>query len=195
MGGEKRGASRLSTSYLLTCAVIGIAGGLVLAPANWISTVLFATVPFVSVALAGLWLLPAVVALRLLKRPAAGLLVGLISGLVLVPFSGYGFVTVGTNLWWAFFAEIGFLVVIYRWWSVWQHYAGAILVGVLYPILAWQSFNLGSFSVGLQITFFALTLVSCLAGTALGIFIADRLGKAGIAANHRRKPAGASTAA
>jgi energy-coupling factor transport system substrate-specific component len=179
---------RTSTAYLLTCAVIGVAGALLLAPANWISTVLFVTVPFFGVVTAGLWLLPAVVALRLLQRPGAGLLVGLISGLVLVPFSGYGFTSVLTNVWWAFFAEIGFLAVIYRFWTIPQHYAGAVLVGILYPILAATSYNLAAYSLGLQIAFFALTLASCVGGTALGLLIAKGLRKSGVAAAARRRP-------
>ena len=125
--------SRVTTAFLLTCAAIGVAGGALLVVANWMSTALFAAVPAVSVAIAGLWLLPAVIALRLLQRPGAGLLVGLISGLVIVPFSGYGFSSVATNLWWAFFAELPFLIVLYRFWKTWQHYAGALAVGVSTP--------------------------------------------------------------
>lgn len=172
--------SRVSTSYLLTCAAIGVAGGILLWGATGLSTLLFATVPFISVALAGLWLLPAVVALRLIQRPMAGLLVGLLSGLVVFPY-------LFTNLWWAFFAELPFLIVLYRFWSVWQHYAGAVVVGIAYPILAAASFNLWAMPLWSQIGFFALTLASCLGGTALGILIADRLAQAGVARLARRK--------
>ncbi|KQO05775.1 hypothetical protein ASF06_17110 [Agreia sp. Leaf244] len=179
---------RASTAYLLTCAVLGVAGGLLLAPANWLSTALYATVPFFSIAIAGLWLLPAIIALRLIQRPGAGLLVGVISGLVLAPFSGYGFTTVATNVWWAFFAEIGFLVVGYRFWTIWQHYAGAVVVGIAYPILARQSFALDTYPLGLQIVFFVLTLASCLAATAIGIAIAAALRRAGVGAAARRRP-------
>ncbi len=184
---------RASTAYLLTCAVLGVAGGLLLAPANWISTAVFAAFPYGAVAIAGLWLLPSVVALRLLQRPLAGLLTALIAGLVLIPFSGYGFGSVATNLWWAFFAEIPFLIVIYRFWSVWQHYAGAVLVSVVYPILAWASFDLGAASLPIQIGFFALTLASCVGATALGLLIARALKRAGVgAAARRRTPVPAS---
>ncbi|SKA98980.1 energy-coupling factor transport system substrate-specific component [Agreia bicolorata] len=179
---------RASTAYLLTCAVLGVAGGLLLAPANWLSTALYTSVPFFSVAIAGLWLLPAIIALRLIQRPGAGLLVGVISGLVLAPFSGYGFSTVATNVWWAFFAEIGFLIVGYRFWTIWQHYAGAVVVGVAYPILARQSFDLDSYPVGIQIAFFALTFASCVAATAIGIGIAAALRRAGVGAAARRRP-------
>ncbi len=173
---------RVPTAILLTCAALGVAGGALLAPANWISTILFPGLPFVSVGLAGLWLLPSVIALRLLRRPLVGLLVGLLAGLVIVPFSGYGFSSVATNLWWAAFTELPFLFVLWRYWGTWLHYLGAAIVGIVYPVLAWASFNLGSFELPLQITFFAVTLASCLGATALGILIADRLRKAGVGA-------------
>ena len=164
----RTGMSRVSTAYLLTCAAIGVAGGVLLAVATWVSTRLFAALPFASVAVAGLWLLPATVALRLLQRPFAGLLVGLISGIVCIPFSPTGVYIVYTNVWWAFFAEVAFLAVLYRFWKTWQHFAGALLVGILYPILAWVSFGLGSFTLPAQLAFFALTIASALAGTWLG---------------------------
>lgn len=177
---------RVPTAVLLTCAALGVAGGILLAPANWVSTLLFAGLPFVSVALAGLWLLPSVIALRLLRRPFVGLLVGLLAGLVIVPFSGYGFSSVATNLWWAAFTELPFLFVLWRYWGTWLHYVGAVVVSVVYPILAWQSFDLGSVTLGLQIAFFALTLASCVGATALGVLIADRLRTAGVGARASR---------
>ena len=97
--------NRVTTAFLLTCAAIGVAGGVLLWGAGWASTVLFATVPFASAALAGLWLLPATVALRLLERPLAGILVGVLSGLVVFPF-------IGAAIWWAFFAELAFIVAL-----------------------------------------------------------------------------------
>lgn len=187
--------SRVTTAYLLTCAAIGVAGGVLLAVATWLSTAIFAALPFASVAIAGLWLLPATLALRLLQRPFAGLLVGVISGIVCIPFSPTGVYIVFTNVWWAFFAEIAFLVVLYRFWKTWQHYAGAVVVGIVYPILAWASFDLGSFTLGAQIGFFVLTMASAIAGTALGILIADRLHRAGVARLARRRPKPAAVAA
>lgn len=180
--GGGRSRFRLPTAILLTCAALGVAGGILLAPANWISTILFPGLPFVSVGLAGLWLLPSVVALRLLRRPLVGLLVGLLAGLVIVPFSGYGFGSVATNLWWAAFTELPFLFVLWRYWGTWMHYVGAVVVSVVYPVMAWASFDLGSFGFGVQVGFFAVILSSCVGATALGILIADRLSAAGVGA-------------
>jgi energy-coupling factor transport system substrate-specific component len=171
--------NRATTSFLLTCAAIGVAGGILLWGATALSTLLFAVVPFISVALAGLWLLPAVVALRLMERPFAGLLVGLISGLVVFPY-------LFTNLWWAFFAELPFLLVLWRSWRTWQYYAGAVFVGLLYPVLAAASFDLWTMPLAATIGFFAMTVASCVAGTAIGVVIADQLKRAGVAKLARR---------
>lgn len=171
---------RFPTAILLTCAALGVAGAVLLAPMNWLSTALTGPLPFVGMALAGLWLLPSVIALRLLRRPLAGLLVALIAGLVLVPFSGHGFTSVLTNLWWAAFTELPFLFVLWRYWGTWMHYLGAVAVGIVYPISAWAWFNLGSMTLFAQVAFFAVTTASCIGATALGILIADRLRKAGV---------------
>ncbi len=184
---------RVTTAYLLTCAAIGVAGGIVLAVGWWLSVALFATVPFVSVAIAGLWVMPAVIALRLLQRPFAGLLVGLISGLVLAPF--YTASAILTTLFWSFFPELPFLVTRYRRWSTWLHYVGAVAMGVSYPLLAAQSFDLWAMAPGLVAGFIALCAASCIAGTFLAIVIADRLRAAGVARLARRRVPGLTDAA
>lgn len=173
---------KVTTAYLLTCAAIGVAGGILLWGAGWLSTALMPISPVAAMAFAGLWLLPATIALRLLQRPFAGLLTGLLSGLVVFPF-------LGAAVWWAFFAEVGFLVVLYRWWSVWQHYAGALLVGFVYPLLAAAALDLWAMPAGARIALWAVTLASCLGGTALGIVIGDRLRAAGVARLARRRVA------
>ena len=177
--------SRVSTVYLLTCAAIGVAGGVLLLGGWLLSLGLFATVPFASVAIAGLYLLPAVIGLRLLQRPFAGLLVGLIAGLVLSPF--YTFGAIATTLFWSFFPELPFLATLYRRWATLMHYVGAAIVGIAYPFLAAQSFDLWSMTPAALIAFVALCLASCLAATALGILIADRLHRAGVARLARRR--------
>lgn len=180
--------SRISTAYLLTCAAIGVAGGILLAFGWWVSLALFASVPFASVGIAGIWVLPAVIALRLLQRPFAGLLVGLISGLVLAPF--YTTSAIATTLFWSLFPELPFLAMRYRRWSTWMHYAGAITIGIVYPIFAAASFNLWAMAPPLIVLFVALCAASCAGGTWVGIVIADRLRAAGVATLARHRPSG-----
>lgn len=175
------GRFRLSTRMLLTCAALGVAGAILLAPANWLSAVLLGLGnPLFSMVITGLWVLPSVVALRLLRRPLVGILVGLISGLVIVPFSGFGFMSVVSNVSWALFAELPFLLVWWRHWHTWQHYAGAAALGLVYPVTAWAFFDMGTQPLWSQVLFFVLTLASCVGATALGILVADRLRRAGV---------------
>lgn len=185
---------RASTAILLTCAAIGVAGGALLIPANWLSLFLTPILPPLAAALAGLWIIPPIIALRLLERPGVGILVGLISGLVIVPFSGSGFASVGTNLWWAFFAELPFLLVLYRFWKTWMFYAGVGAHAILWTALAWAYYDLGSFTLIGQVGFFAAVLAGQLLGAWLGILIADRLRAAGVARVARRRPRTAASA-
>ena len=91
-------------------------------------------------------------------------------------------------MWWAFFAELPFLVVPL---PLLAHLAVLRRRGVrriVYPILAAVSFNLAAMPLWTLVTFFALTIASCLAGVGLGILVADRLRKAGVAKLARRRP-------
>lgn len=181
MKGSKPRRSAIPTTLLLTCAALGVAGGVLLAPANWLSTMLLSVGnPAPSMATTGLWMLPSVIALRLLRRPLVGILVGVIAGLVIVPFSGYGFVSVVTNASMALPAELPFMLVLWRYWKTWMHYAGAALLGVVFPLFWWQFFNMGSQPLWSQILYFVVTFASCIGATALGILIADRLRAAGV---------------
>ncbi|MGW8482258.1 ECF transporter S component [Microbacterium sp. NPDC055903] len=185
--GPARPRIRISTRLLLVCAALGVAGGILLAPSNWLSTLLLTTGwPPLSVAIAGLWLLPSVIALRLLRTPLVGILVGILSGLVIVPFSGYGFMSVVSNVSWAAFAELPFLVVLWRFWHTWQHYSGAVLLGIVYPLFAWEFFDMTMQPVWSQVLLFVVTMASCVGATALGILIADRLSAAGAGSTRRR---------
>ena len=180
---------KVTTAYLLTCAAIGVATGLLIIPATAFSTLTYATLPPLSALVAGAWVVGFVVAMRLVERPGAALLTGLISGLVAAPLSATGPVIVVTNVMFAAFIELPFLVTLYRRWSTWLHYAGALAMGVAYPLLAAQSFDLWAMAPGLVVGFIALCTASCIAGTFLAIVIADRLREAGVARLARRRPA------
>ncbi|MFL0411713.1 ECF transporter S component [Microbacterium paludicola] len=179
--------NRVSTAYLLTCAVLGVAAAILLAPANWLSTVLLGVAPLASQLLTGLWILPAVVALRLLQRPGAALLTALISGLVLLPFSGWGLASVLTNVMFALPIELAFAAALYRRWATWQYYAGAAATAIIYCLWQGSYFGIESMTPLAVVAFYALAVLSCVAATTLGILIADRLHRAGVAATVRPK--------
>lgn len=180
--------TRPVTAYLLTCAVIAAAGGVLLIPMNWLSSVLFAALPFASVVLSGFWLLPAIIGMRLLERPGTAVLIGLLSGLVTAIGSGYGFVSVVTNVSWVLTIELAFLLTLYRKWWGWLYFAGAGAWAVIWTFTAAASFDLASMSPLVVAGFFGLVLVSCLAAPAVGLPIADQLRKTGVGRAARRRP-------
>ena len=103
---------RATTAYLLTCAAIGVATGLLIIPATAFSTATYATLPPVSALVAGAWVIGFVVAMRLIERPGAAVLTGLISGLVATPLSTTGPTIVITTVMFAAFIELPFLVTL-----------------------------------------------------------------------------------
>ncbi|MFT4051075.1 MAG: ECF transporter S component [Microbacterium sp.] len=180
--------SRVSTAYLLTCAAIGVATGLLTIPATAAASALSPSAPPLAALTYGAWVVGFVVALRLIERPGAGVLTGLISGLVAAPFSTTGAAIVITNVLFAFLVELPFLVTRYRRWPTWLYFAGAGATVLLYTV--WRSLgqNLAALAPWAIAAFYAAAVVSVLASVWLGIVIADRLRAAGVARLARRRP-------
>lgn len=182
--------SRVSTVYLLTCAAIGVATGLLVIPATAFSTLTSAALPPLSALAAGAWVIGFVVAMRLLERPGAALLTGLISGLVATPLSTTGPAIVITNVMFAAFIELPFLVTLYRRWSRWLYYIGAAVLTALYAVWTVMAADMQAFPAWVLALYVACLFVSGLGAVALGILIADRLRRAGVAKlARRRRPA------
>lgn len=180
---------RVTTAYLLTCAAIGVATGLLTIPATAFSTAIYATVPPVAALTGGVWIVGFVIALRLIERPGAAVLTGLISGLVAAPLSATGPAIIVTNLMFAAFVELPFLVTLWRVWSRWLYYIGAVLITVLYGAWSATAADMQSFPAWVLWAYLAALCVSNLGGAWLGILIADRLRAAGVARLARRRPA------
>lgn len=180
--------SRVSTVYLLTCAAIGVAAGLLIIPATAVSTLTYATIPPLGALTAGAWVIGFVIAMRLLERPGAAVLMGLISGLVSIPFSASGPAIVITNVMFAAFIELPFLVTLYRRWHKWLYYTGALVAFALYAAWTITSANMQAFPAVVVALYAAGLLASAGIAVWLGILIADRLRAAGVARLARRRP-------
>lgn len=179
--------SRVATAYLLTCAAIGVATGLLIIPATALSTALYPTAPPLSALTYAAWVIGYVLAMRLLERPGAALLTGLISGLVATPLSATGPAIIITNVMFAAIVELPFLVTLYRRWSAWLLYAGTVLGAVLYSAWTVTAADMAAFPGWVLVAYVVATLASAALGTWLGILIADRLREAGVAKLARRR--------
>ncbi len=120
---------RTSTRVLLSCAAIGVGGGLVAGASGYLAAAFAAFGPLLYGITAGTHFLPSVVALALLKRPGTAVLAGVIAGLVGAAFAPWWIGRfVGTGLLVGVLLELPFLITRYRRWDPWLFYVfGGVL--------------------------------------------------------------------
>ncbi|MEU4690281.1 ECF transporter S component [Actinoplanes sp. NPDC023714] len=180
----------MKTRFLMACAAIGAATGVLLLPANFVAAAISAAVPLLYAAMVGVWLVGPVVALAVLRRPGAALITMLIAGIINIPTPA-GPAAIVTNLMVGGAMELGFLVTRYRIWKPWLFYVTAVVFESFYAFSAYSFFNIGDMALAAQIVFFGLMAVSAVVFIALGLLIARRLEATGVARGiaPRRRPA------
>ncbi|BDI24008.1 ECF transporter S component [Herbiconiux sp. L3-i23] len=181
---------RASTRYLLTCAVLGVAGGLLTVGMNWASIGLAAVAPaFISVTI-GAWILPSMTGMALLQRPGAGLLIAVLAGLVNAPLTPFGFAQLPTVIMAGVLSELPFAVSLYRVWKKWVFYFGYVVLITAFSTLWVVAVDAAMSSTAVLIGLYAATAVASFAFVWLALFVAARLRKAGVglAVSGSRRP-------
>ncbi|MFD1714910.1 ECF transporter S component [Amnibacterium flavum] len=170
---------RASTRFLMTCAVLGVAGGLLSIALNWAS-VGFATVGVVFFGVTiGLWVLPSIIGLALLQRPGAGALIAVLAGLVNAPFTPFGYAQIPTALMMAVLVELPFLVTLYRVWKPWLFYVGYTVLLTAFSTLWFVATDIMS-SPALLVAAYAASAIASLFFVWLALLLAKRLRHAGV---------------
>jgi len=171
---------RASTRYLLTCAVLGVAGGLLTVGMNYASLALSVLAPaFVAVTI-GAWILPSMTGLALLQRPGAGFLIALLAGLVNAPLTPFGFAQLPTVVMAGVLSELPFLITLYRNWSAPVFFVGYGVLITAFSTL-WFVYIDAVMSVPwLLVVLYALTAVVSLGFVQLALILARRLRAAGV---------------
>ncbi|GGQ49422.1 ECF transporter S component [Couchioplanes azureus] len=170
----------LTTRFLMTCAAIGAASGVLLVPVNHVSAILAPTVPVAYAALVGFWVLGPVLGLAVLRRPGAGVLTMLIAGLVNVPLTPFGPSAVLTTLMAGAAVESAFAVTRYRVWKPWLFYATTTAATALYALMAHVSFHMAATAPAVQVLFFVLMLAGAAVATWAGLRLARRVAETGV---------------
>lgn len=170
----------LTTRFLMTCAAIGAASGVLLVPVNHASAVLAPTAPIVYAGMVGFWVIGPVLGLAVLRRWGAGVLTMLIAGLINVPLTPFGPTAVLTTLMVGVAVELGFAVTLYRIWKPWLFYVTTAVFTACYAASSYAFFHISSMAPAVQVLFFVLMLGSSACATWAGLVLARRVAKTGV---------------
>ncbi|MFB2585446.1 ECF transporter S component [Herbiconiux liukaitaii] len=163
-----------STRLLLSCAAIGVAGGMLFIANAYIGNVVIAVLPMLYGLTLGVYFLPGVIAQRLFRRAGVGLLVATLSGLVSAAFQPLGFVAVPIAVGIGLASEVPFLVFRYRRWSTAQFLVGSVLIGV---VLAFGMYRLVG-SEDLDAAGAALLVIGSVVSPVIATVVGLALGRA-----------------
>ena len=173
---------RTSTRVILSCAAIGVAGGVVAGASGYLALIMAAIGPMFYGLTIGTHFLPSVVAFGLLKRPGTAVLAGVIAGLVGAAFAPQWLPRfIGTGLLVGALIELPFLLTRYRRWDAWLFYLAASIAGlgiaaVVFVALGGEHFVWWTWAIALP-----LYAGSPAFFTWVGRVIAKRLEGAGVA--------------
>jgi len=185
----------VSTRLLLTCAAIGVAGGLVFALNAWIGGTIAALAPLFYGFTIGVYFVPGVVAQYVIRRGGVAVLTAGIAGLVTAPLQPLGFWATLIAIAIGAFQELPFLVTRYRRWSTWLFLVGGVIAGIvcalgMYRTLAKDALDAGSGAV-LMSGYFVAPVVF----TALAVLLGAALVRTGVARGLRSERARSTPAA
>ncbi|MBT2516351.1 ECF transporter S component [Streptomyces sp. ISL-90] len=173
---------RTSTRVILSCAAIGVGGGLFAAGAGYLAGLVAGIVPMLYGITIGSHFLPSAVALALLKRPGVAILTGFIAGLVGAAFAPQWILRfLGTGLLVGALLELPFLVTRYKNWSPVLYYLAAGAAGVLLAAGTFVVLGPEHYAPWFWALYLALFVLSPVLFTWLGRAIAVSLSRAGVA--------------
>ena len=173
---------RTSTRVLLSCAAIGVGGGVVAGASGYLAAAFAVFGPLLYGITAGTHFLPSVVALALLKRPGTAVLAGVIAGLVGAAFAPWWIGRfVGTGLLVGVLLELPFLITRYRRWDPWLFYVAAAFSGLVLAIAVFIGLGAEHYAWWAWAIALPLWVASPVFFTWIGRVIAARLARAGVA--------------
>lgn len=169
----------LTTRYLMTCAAIGAAAGVLLIPVNFVAFAFTATAPMLVAVIVGFWLIGPITALALIRRPGAAVLTSAVSGVISMA-SPAGPSAIVTTLMVGVALEIGFAVTLYRIWKPWIFYATATLFQAYYTYTAFSFYEMETTSTVTQVLFCTVMLASAWAAVWAGRALAAKIAATGV---------------
>lgn len=167
---------------LLTCAAIGVATGLIGGVAGWLSLPLLAGAAVLYGLLLGVHVLPGIIAQEALQLPGVALLSHVLAALVSSAIAPvYTLQFLGTAVLFGGIQESVAALTRYRSWAPWRFFVSAIVIGAIIALAVFFAADIGTLPSWAQVTYLALSVLSPVAWTAVGLWIGSALRRAGVA--------------
>lgn len=175
-----------STRDILVVAAIGVGLGLAMIPVLYGGLFLQAALgPLVFVVVRGLFLLPQLTSLYIVRRPGTAVIAGLFFGLVQAPFTPFGWTTVPVGLLTGLVCELPFLLTRYRNFRRPMLLLAGAIAGLLNLALVFVPLGYPDLATGVQV---ALIVGYAASGAVLGGLLAkllsDALARTGVLSNY-----------
>lgn len=173
--------SVLGTRNLMTVAALSVVGLIILIPLNYVSAGLMATPQMILIAssLMGLWVIPYMLPISVVRRPGATMLAALIMGIICIFSTPSGVGAIINNLIGGLFIEVPFAVMLYRKWTWWAHLISAGVFGTLNGLMCLMVLVKGmNITIGSGIVVASIT--SALVGALIVLGLTRLLQRAGV---------------
>ncbi len=182
----KRGRVIWSTKDILITGMIGVVFAFVLLAVTFAYFPLAAILgPAYSRITDGIFMIPGLLALYLIRKPGAALVSMTIGGLVMLPFSPYGLI----GIVWAAIAgiecEVPFLAVLYRKYSTLFLMISGSIATVISTLLEYPLYGHAALTIGVQITMLAVSAIGGAIGGLFSKLLGEAMLKAGFLAEYR----------
>ena len=140
MNAEVKNEKNLSiTQALLVSVAVGVAGSIVIVPLTYLQ--IFATLAhtYLVALTLGLWVIPCLLPLVLVRRPGSALLACGAIGVISAVTTPFGLAAIPALLFEGLIVEIPFLVTLYRSWRTVQYYVAGGILGAFMGFMVSES--------------------------------------------------------
>ncbi len=185
MNAEVKNEKNLSiTQALLVSVAVGVAGSIVIVPLTYLQ--IFATLAhtYLVALTLGLWVIPCLLPLVLVRRPGSALLACGAIGVISAVTTPFGLAAIPALLFEGLIVEIPFLVTLYRSWRTVQYYVAGGILGAFMGFMVPASIGIKTPGITLPIICMLIALVSALAGTWLCFLLGSKVRLTGVLGEH-----------
>ena len=172
-----------NTRDILVTAAIAAALTIVSTGANYLMAPLHALGPAAAWAITGVWVIPGVLTAYVVRRPGAAFLSQLLTGIMQVPFSPFGWMTVVRALVTGVPSEAVFLATRYRNYRLPLLLVVAGVANVVHLAVGYIPHGYFNLPPGMQIVIWVITLISGVVAGGLAKALADAIAKTGVLAS------------